>query len=193
MNSRSEMQAGQLNTWVLLLHSHAVVMCRMWFSSVFVSWKSHLVATMCCSKTIIHGQASRIFTDFNVTHAMGTNAPLCTDKKLWGDRSTFKIRLKTLLFHKAYRVRSGSGEAEPSLSCASVGSGCWGSFWAIFPFTLDIFIHPFCMSLHFVYSFTWFVLSSSLYTLPFPPSLFNRSQPVSARSLSFPLSPSACW
>lgn len=127
---------------------------------------------------------------------MGTNAPLCTDKKLWGDRSTFKIRLKTLLFHKAYRVRSGSGEAEPSLSCASVGSGCWGTFWAIFPFTLDIFIHPFCMPLHFVYSFTWFVLSSSLYTLPFPPSLFNRSQPVSARSffllkesLSFPLSP----
>lgn len=89
-----------------------------------VIWLTPCVAL----KPLYTGQASWIFTDFNVTHAMGTNAPLCTDKKLWGDRSTFKIRLKTLLFHKAYRVRSGSGEAEPSLSCASVGSGCWGTF-----------------------------------------------------------------
>lgn len=132
-----------------------------------VIWMAPCVAL----KPLYTSQASWIFTDFNVTHAMWTNALLCTDKKLWGDRATFKIRLKTLLFHKAYRVRSGSGEAEPSLSCASVGSGCWGTFWAIFPFTLDVFIHHFCMSLHFVYSFTWFVLSSCRYALPFPPPL----------------------
>lgn len=173
MNSRSEMQAGQLNTWVLLLHSHAVVMCRMWFSSVFVSWKSHLVATMCCSKTIIHGQASRIFTDFNVTHAMGTNVPLCTDKKLWGDRSTFKIRLKTLLFHKAYRVRSGSGEAEPSLSCASVGSGCWGSlsnfsFHSWYIYTPLLYVIAFCL-LFYMVCFVLISLYSPFSSLTFQP------------------------